>query len=90
MVEAAEMGHFDIIEYLVEKGANIDTTNLMNRTALHMAASKGHLNIVKYLIENGANACTVDENGESPLGASGRRKRDEVTAFIAEHVRCTG
>ena len=49
MCYAAEGGHLDIVQYLIdEKGAN------HFNIAIHYAAGGGNLDIVKYLIEKGA------------------------------------
>jgi len=47
-----------VIEELVEKGANI---HVYNDYALRRAAEYGHLDVVKYLVENGADIYASDE-----------------------------
>lgn len=52
---AAEEGKYEMVEFLLNKGAKVDTKNGPFRwTALHIAAYKGHLNIVKLLVERKA------------------------------------
>jgi len=45
-------GHIDVVKYLIEKGAYVDT---MENFALRWASYYGHLDVVKLLVENGAN-----------------------------------
>jgi hypothetical protein len=51
LLHAAEYGHLDVVQFLVENGANIHSRN---DSALLCAARNGHLNTVQYLVENGA------------------------------------
>lgn len=52
LVRAAEMKELSLVNYALEKGANI---HFNNDQALRLGSSVGDLNIVKYLIEKGAN-----------------------------------
>ena len=54
MMWAAGKGHTDIVEYLISKGADVNTANYSGRTALHHAAFYGHLDVVKLLLSKGA------------------------------------
>jgi ankyrin repeat protein len=52
---AAEMGSFDIVVYLTQEGATIDTTPAHSGgTALQLAALKGFCGIAAFLLERGA------------------------------------
>ena len=54
---SAISGHLEIVQYLVEKGANINLQNTDGITAfmLAFAAESEHFEIVRYLVEKGAN-----------------------------------
>ena len=54
MRRAAELGHLEIVKYLVEMGTQV---NACNNYAIIFAAKNGHLDIVKYLYNNGADVC---------------------------------
>lgn len=51
---AAEFGYIEIVEALIEKGADINITCLYGKTALHKACQSDKIDIVKILIKNGA------------------------------------
>jgi ankyrin repeat protein len=52
---AAEMGYFDIVQYLIEQGAAIDTVSIHpGGTALQLAALNGFCGIATFLLEQGA------------------------------------
>ncbi|WP_226527103.1 ankyrin repeat domain-containing protein [Metabacillus niabensis] len=52
---AAKQGHVEIVEFLIDKGIDIDAKGgTFDASALNLAAEAGRLEIVKYLIESGA------------------------------------
>ena len=52
---AAKKGCFEIVQYLIDAGIDIDAKGgTFDASALNLAAGEGHLEIVKYLIEAGA------------------------------------
>lgn len=51
---AAEHGYIDMVELLLEKGADINAKEGFKRTPLHFAASSGHDEIVRLFIAKGA------------------------------------
>jgi hypothetical protein len=66
-IAAAEEGRFDVIELLIDFGANLNLYNDQNYTALHQAAFRGHPDIVELLLKNGVNANIQDFSGSTPL-----------------------
>ena len=64
---AAENGHIEAVEFLVDSGARLNFKDITNETALHKAAGNGHLDIVEYLIDKGANPNLIDKNGDTIL-----------------------
>ena len=45
---ASESGHLQIVQYLVETGADIEAKVKNQQTPLHMTCENGHLSIVQY------------------------------------------
>lgn len=54
-MRAASSGQLAIVQYLAEKGANLDMQDEYGYTSLIKAAERGYLPIVQYLTEKGAN-----------------------------------
>ena len=52
---AASNNHIDIVEYLINHGADINGLGYRNETPLMKAAMKGNIEIVKLLLSSGAN-----------------------------------
>ncbi|XP_051167873.1 putative ankyrin repeat protein RF_0381 [Leptopilina boulardi] len=57
----------DIIELLIEYGADIDAGDINGVTALHIAAGFYNLKVVKYLLKLGANVNIRTKNDLTPL-----------------------
>lgn len=64
---AAQNGHKDIVEILLNAGANQDARTKVERTALHLAAQYGHLPVVDMLISYWSDVNAVDMLKMSPL-----------------------
>ena len=60
-------GRKEIVELLINKGANVNSKDFFGVTPLHLAALGGNTEIAKILIENGANINAKNKEGESPL-----------------------
>ena len=55
LIYASMNNHFNIVQYMVENGANIDLENNFGNTAIICAVKFGNDNIAKYLLSKGAN-----------------------------------
>ena len=60
---AARNGYFDVTEYLLQKGIDINEVQSTGSTALHGAAFYGHELIVQLLIEHGIYTKKKNKNG---------------------------
>lgn len=56
-----------IMEYLIDRGANINIKNKNGDTPLTVACERGYKKVVEYLIEHGTEVNEVNGNGYSPL-----------------------
>ncbi|MDQ7839347.1 MAG: ankyrin repeat domain-containing protein [Thermodesulfobacteriota bacterium] len=64
---ASDVGHKEITELLISKGADVNAKDEDGNTPLHEAISKGHKEIVELLISKGADVNAEDEDGNTPL-----------------------
>jgi ankyrin repeat protein len=81
---AAGNGHFKIVKYLVEKGADKESKDLSSHTPLHLAAKKGHFEIVKYLVENHVDKESKDYKDETPLHMASENGHFEIVKYLVE------
>ena len=65
MYGAARNGHTEVVKYLLDQGAAIDTKGFFGGTGLHWAAINGHRETVELLIARGANREIRDEQFDS-------------------------
>lgn len=92
---AAKKGHLEIVEYLINKGIDIDAKGgTFDASALNLASGAGHLEIVKYLKEAGAEL-DVSLAKRNPLFGAIYGGHKEVAEFLVEKgidisVRYTG
>lgn len=64
---AVAKGHVDIVQHLIDKGANINAQNTSNRTPLQEAIMGSHHSIVQLLLSSGASVETTDDELWTPL-----------------------
>jgi ankyrin repeat protein len=52
---AANEGHAEIIDILIQYKANLEAETKMERRAIHIAALRGNIKVIQILVHNGAN-----------------------------------
>ena len=60
---AVNIGHLEIVKYLLQAGADVESRNEDGSTPLFGAVMFGHEDIVRELIENGADVTVTDNSG---------------------------
>ncbi len=84
---AAERGHWNVTEYLLEAGATADLeTRIGSYTPLHLAARSAHLEVVEQLLAAGADPNSVTTNsGVTPLhlAAAAIKGHPSVASLLA-------
>jgi L-ascorbate metabolism protein UlaG (beta-lactamase superfamily) len=73
---ASYSGHQEIVDFLIEKGADIHKKDKFGAMPIHMAAVKGQTEIVKKLVAKGADITAKTVNGKVPM----------QLAFEGEHL----
>ena len=84
---AASMGYLEILEILLDRGANIDAKDKNLRTALHFAASEGYISCVELLLSRGASVDCVDFCVENPLHRAVRYGRTDVVRILISRFK---
>ena len=64
---AAQEGHRDVVNLLLDRGADPNKADIFGLTPLHEAAKRGHKNVVRILLERGGDPNRVDMWGRTPL-----------------------
>jgi len=82
---AAECGHYDVVQYLVEKGADVNDKDGMSMwKPLMRAVWNGHLDIVKYLVEKGADV-NAKYGRWTPMKLAADKGYLDVVEFLKQH-----
>jgi ankyrin repeat protein len=82
LIYAAEGGHTEVINFLIDRGANIEQTNDDEETALHIAISRNKVDAAKVLISNNANLEAENIFQERPIHLSLARKQSDIVDLL--------
>ncbi len=74
----------ELVEYLIQNGADIKARSDSQWTPLHNQAYRGHLDSVELLLQHGADIEAKTSFGHTPLLSSIRWDRIEVTKFLID------
>lgn len=84
--EEAEIRMCDIVKYLVEGGADVNTFDNKGRTPLHYAVLKLYSNVFGLLIGYGARIDAMDKKGLQPIHNAARM----ASVFLIEYLCAVG
>lgn len=79
---ASTGGHFEIVEYLIAQGANVNKPTLTQSTPLRGASFHGHIKVMEYLLTRGADINTPNCIGQSPLCIAAMRGQLNAVKFL--------
>lgn len=82
VMNAALEGHSEVIEVLVENGAELNAQNKDGWTALMLAALKGHSEVVHVLLEKGADIRLKNTAGWTALKAASGSQHPEIIEML--------
>ncbi len=88
---ASGAGCVEVIKFLIEKGADINTAKYERWIALHSAAYRGNLETIRFLLDKGADPTIRDTDGKTPrkvaiLGSRHNKDKPyrEIIKLLAE------
>ena len=80
--ECAAKGHIEVVQLLIDSGADPDPEDNECQTPLHLAARCGHIGVVQLLLNCGANPLEVDIFGRTPLDNARSNKHQQIVKMI--------
>ena len=84
-------GHVEVVSYLLDQGANINTTDNVDATPLYYACYEGRLEVVELLLSRGADPTICDCGGWTPLIVASYEGHVDVVRYLVRNraVRAT-
>ena len=82
--EASMSGHKEVVQLLLNKGADLNKKNEYGSTPLHAASLNGHKRVVQLLLDNEANPKKTNGTGSTPLHEASMCRRKEVVLLLLE------
>ena len=79
---AVNEGHRDVVEVLIDAGADIDAGTSEGGTPLHVACEYGELAIVKMMVKAGADVCVTDNAGTTCLIIAAANGHTETVRYL--------
>jgi protein phosphatase 1 regulatory subunit 12A len=87
IVQACIDDNLEMVEFLVENGADVNRGDNEGWTPLHATASCGFINIAKCLIAHGGNVAAVISDAELPLNIA---ESDEMEDMLQHIINAQG
>ena len=87
LAEACLNGYYEIVELLIEKGANVNFPDALDNTPLHKACEGFHLEIVELLLKHGAQKKVMNAYSDTPEDLANECKDSEKRATIIELLK---
>ena len=82
---AAFLNRRKVAEWLIGRGANINTQDENGFSALHIATQEKRIEMVSYLLQNGANVNIQDKFGNTPLMRTDCAAPPELLRMLLEN-----
>ena len=79
---AAVQGHWDVVEVLVERDADVNAIGGDGGTPLHLASHHDRPDMIRLLLDQGADLSIQNRWGRTPLHVAARRNCDLVAALL--------
>ena len=82
--EAVGGNHADVVQVLIDAGADIEKKDSEGRTPLLLACEEGYLDTVKVLVRAGADLRVTDSNGDTCLIAASSEGHTETVRYLVD------
>ncbi|XP_052427404.1 poly [ADP-ribose] polymerase tankyrase-2 isoform X2 [Carassius gibelio] len=82
---AAGFGRRDVVDYLLQHGANVHARDDGGLISLHNACSFGHAEVVSLLLQHGADANSRDNWNYTPLHEAAIKGKIDVCIVLLQH-----
>ncbi|CAI7670194.1 unnamed protein product [Penicillium palitans] len=70
LLAASQGGFLDIVQLLIQQGADIGASDSSRETPLYIACENGHIEVVRLLLDKGADVCHHNQFGWTPVNTA--------------------
>ncbi|KGO77047.1 NACHT nucleoside triphosphatase [Penicillium italicum] len=84
LVAASEGGFLDIVQLLIQKGADISASDSFRETPLYVACENGHIEVVRLLLDKGADVHYQGPFGYSPMHNASSEGFSEIVLLLID------
>ena len=81
---AARLGSLEIVEMLIDSGANVNASDVDGYTPLHRAVQSGDVRIVEAIIDAGASRSAVTTSGDTPCSLARANGFTEIESLLSK------
>ncbi|KAJ5931664.1 hypothetical protein N7516_006153 [Penicillium verrucosum] len=81
---ASKGGFLDIVQLLIQKGADIGASNSFRETSLYIACENGHIEVVRLLLDKGADVHHPNQFGWTPVNTASDEGFSDIVLLLAE------
>ena len=79
---AAAEKHPDVVQVLIDAGADVEVKDTVGRSPLHLACRSGALAAVNVLVKAGADVCVTDNKGDRCLMSAAHQGHTETVQYL--------
>jgi ankyrin repeat protein len=83
---ASREGHIEVVQLLLDRGADVNAQDDDLSTPLHFAARCGDLQVAEVLIKHDANPHLQNKNGRIPLQVAWKKSRDKLAQLLSQRA----
>ncbi|WP_425385027.1 ankyrin repeat domain-containing protein [Wolbachia endosymbiont (group B) of Schoenobius gigantella] len=84
---AVHYSNFDMVSFLVDKGANIEIRSKEGQTPLHLAVEEAKQNIINLLLDRGADIEAKNNDGRTPLYLAAYNNDSGVIELLCNRIK---
>jgi len=78
----AHSGDIELVQLLIQKGADVNALDHAGNTPLHYAAESGNIPLIRILLDAGANVDSINRQGEPVLCSAILRSDGDIPAVV--------
>ena len=84
--DACYNGHTAVVDFLIQRGARVNSRNKYGYLPIHSACREGHLDTVKLLVSKGSDFRSTSNDGLTPFHLASLNGHTSVADYLMQRV----